>query len=94
MKKYRISKSKLYEILKPAIPVKPLKEITETHNEVQNELTETEISDNGLVVLCLLRDTKQYHQELILKGLLHEGKLTDTGEAILNENIERLKKLL
>jgi hypothetical protein len=88
MKKYRISKNKLIEMLK-IVPSIPLNENTETNNEVQNE-----ISDNALISLVLLRDTKQYHQELISKGLLQAGKLTVKGEAALNKNIERLKGLL
>jgi hypothetical protein len=84
MKKYRISKLKLYELLKPAIPSKPLNE-----NEVQNELT-----DNELVALVLIHDTSKYVIGLTTKGYLKDGKITKSGEAILNEKIERLKKLL
>jgi len=84
MKRYKISKIKLFEILKPDIPLN------------ENTETQIDITDNGLVTLALLRDTGKYHDELTTKGYLHEGKLTVKGETIINtkDNIERLKGLL
>ena len=101
MKKYRISKLKLYEILEPAIPVKPLKENTECQKAIQEHLmSNAGLSDNALVALIVNSVNQSpiaenYLKELSYFDYYNEG-ITEKGKEFINspDTIEKLNEML